>query len=334
MVYWYSPRNLSEVISSETAMKKQPFFIIGTQRSGTTLLFQIFDNHQDLFVVNEIWHLYPFVQGENRDLGELERLLQSHLGLEEPYLTGDQPAPRAVFDHVELAFEARLRELGKKRWAIKHPRLTYFMEDFRRRFPESQWVFIIRDGRGVVNSYLTRKWNVANVYYGARLWQEQIAIQRTFIEAHPEQSHVLHFESLLANPRQEVESICRFLGEDFSDDLLSYHQKRPTTRIHDGNVNITRPIQKSVGEKWRTQLTKAQIGVIEAVAGETLEAEGYELTGGSVSLSPIHRAFYGLHQAVMTNYWWQKRSGWTGIRKRLGMPVPSRPSQSLTPGRK
>ncbi len=314
-------------------MKKQPFFIIGTQRSGTTLLFQILDNHRDLFVINEIWHLYPFVQGEHRDLGSLERLLVSHLGLEQPYLNPQQQVPKDVFDHVELAFEARLRELGKHRWGIKHPRLTYFMEHFRNRFPESQWIFIIRDGRGVVNSYLTRKWNIANVYYGARLWQEQIEIQRRFIEAHPEQSHVLNFESLLADPRSEVRAICQFLGEEFSDELLSYHQKRPTTLIHEGNVNITKPIQKSVGEKWSRQLSAQQVAVIEAVAGDTLQAEGYELVGRRARLSLLHKALYGLHQTVMTNYWWQRRSGWAGVKKRLGISVSRKPLQSLDSGR-
>ena len=105
-------------------MTAQPCFIVGTQRSGTTLLFQIFNNHEDLYVVNEFWDLYPFVRGEKSDLGELEHLLVSHLGLEMPYLAPGEAVPQEVFDHVELAFETRLRELNKKRWAIKHPRLT------------------------------------------------------------------------------------------------------------------------------------------------------------------------------------------------------------------
>ena len=309
-------------------MKNQPCFIVGTQRSGTTLLFQIFNNHEDLFVVNEFWDLYPFVCGERENPAELETLLVTHLGLEAPYLSSGEPVPKEAFDHVELAFEARLQELGKKRWSIKHPRLTYFMEDFIERFPESQWVFIFRDGRGVVNSYLTRKWNVANVYYGARLWQEQVRLQRAFIENHPRHCYELHFESLLANPREEVEGICHFLGLDFSEDLLAYHRKQPSTHLHAGNINITKPIQQSIGEKWRSKLSQRQISVIEAVAGETLAAEGYKLEGSKIGLSPIHKTLYGLHQSIMTNLWWQQRSDWRGARRRLGL---SPPQQKIRP---
>jgi hypothetical protein len=276
-------------------------------------------------VVNEFWDLYPFIRGENRDLQALEQLLVSHLELASPYLGPDESPPSEPFDHVDLAFAARLREVGKRRWAIKHPRLTYFMEDFVARYPESRWVFIIRDGRGVVNSYLTRRWNVANVYYGARLWQEQIGIQRTFIAAHPEQSHVLNFERLLAEPRQTVMEICDFLDLDFSDELLAYHEKRPTTEVHAGNINITRPIQQSFGEKWRSKLSAGQIGVIEAVAGKTLVDEGYALEGHRAHLTAAHRALYGVHQWAMTNLWWQQRTGWQGFRKRLGLPVPGQP---------
>ena len=305
-------------------MVQEPFFIVGTQRSGTTLLFQILDNHPDLFVLNEIWHLYPFVRGETTDLRDLEELLISHLGLNGPYLGPDVLRPDDVFEHIEIAFNAKLRDLGKNRWAIKDPRLTYYLEDFQRRYPDSKWVMIIRDARGVVNSYLTRKWNVANVYSGARLWDEQIEIQRAFVRAHPEKTHVVHFEDLLANPRQVVTSICQFLGVECSEELLSYHRKKPSTPIHEGNVNITKPIQKAVGEKWRSRLSAVQIAVIETVAGKTLESEGYSLVGRSARLSVIRRYAYLLHQWVMTNYWWQKRSGWMGAKRRLGLSKRSR----------
>jgi hypothetical protein len=298
-------------------MKPAPVYIVGTQRSGTTLLYQILNGHPDIYVLNEFWDLYPFVMGEKDSPQDLETLLVSHLGLEGTYLEPEEDAPRDVFEHLELAFERKLFLISKRRWAIKHPRLTYYLDEFADRFPDGKWIFIVRDGRGVVSSYLTRRWNIANAYSGAQLWADQVAIQRRFASRHPQMTHWLTFEQLLEDPEDEVRKICDFLEEPFSQSLLDFYSQTPDTHIHDGNINITRPIQKGMADKWRSRLTPRQIGIVEQVAGETLQAEGYELTGEKAWVSAAHKAAYRLHQEVMTTYWWQKRTRWKGVRGRL-----------------
>ena len=294
---------------------RPPFFIVGTQRSGTTLLYQMLNSHPELYLVNEFWDLYPHLTGEVRDPAALERLLVAHLGLTTSHL-GGTGAPDEPFTHVDRAFEKRLEELGKSRWGIKHPRLTYYLDLFAAHYPEARFVVIVRDARGVNRSYLTRKMNVANVYHGARLWREQVGIQSEFMRRHPDVCHRLRFENLLAAPESRLRDICDFLGEQYSDHMLRYYRYSPDTSVHAGNVNITRPIQPGVADKWRTELSSRQIGIIEAIAGDTMVEHGYELTGAVARLGPRQRRIYDLHQWLLTTYWWQRRSGWSGLRKR------------------
>lgn len=296
-----------------------PFFVVGTQRSGTTLLYQMLGSHPDLFVVNEFWHLYPHLDGEIRDLEALDRLLASHLELRQlPTTASGEP-----WQHVDLAFRARLAERGERRWGIKDPRLTYHLDRFAERYPEGRFVFIVRDGRGVVCSYLKRKWNVANAYHGALLWAKEVGIQSEFMRRRVNRCHRLHFESLLDDPEGHLREICDFLGERFSPALLEYYRREPETPIHEGNENITKPIQKAVGDSWRNELSAHELGVIETASGKALVEQGYQLTGARARIGVVRRLYYDLHQWLWTTYWWQRRSGWSGFRN-LGRRLTGR----------
>jgi hypothetical protein len=296
-------------------MSAPPFFILGTQRSGTTLLYQMLNVHPRLYVVNEFWDLYPHLTGEIDDRAALEALLIRHLGLTSSYLAPGESRDRAPFDHLDSAFARKLEETGKQRWGIKHPRLLYHVDLFLERYPDARFVFIIRDPRGVVRSYLTRKWNVANVFHGAKLWRDQVRLQQAFIARNPDRCHVLHFERLLEDPRAEVTSICRFLDEPFDERLLEYYRERPDTWIHDGNANITQPIERSIGESWRQHLSRRQIAIVEGITEDVMRAEGYAPESEPIRVGSLERLAYDVHQWMMTTYWWQRRSGWSGVRR-------------------
>jgi len=296
---------------------KPPFFIVGTQRSGTTLLCHMLDTHPELYVLNEFWDLYSHLAPRQDADERLTSLLMSRLGLSEPYMSPDQPSPRDPFDHVEMAFQLKASISGKNRWALKDPRLTYFLEEFRLGYPEAPFVLIVRDPRAVNLSYLTRKWNVANVYHGALLWKSEIERQLSFAREHPEKSHVIKYEELILQPERVLRALCRFLGEEYVDELLNYYRKTPHIELHEGNINITKPLRPSMIDKWKNELSPRQVSVIESLTADTMSKLGYERVGKIVAIRDIHRRFYDAHQEIMTTYWWQRRSRFKGPRDRL-----------------
>jgi hypothetical protein len=298
--------------------RRPPVFVLGTQRSGTTLLYQMLSSHPSIFMVNEFWHLYPHITGAVTDTARLEKLLTSHLSLPDSYTARSDVALEVPFDHVDAAFDYKLELTGKSRWGIKHPRLTYYLEHFRERYPEAKFIILVRDPRAVVNSYLSRQMNVANVFHGARLWREQVDIQMQFAERYPDHCLWLRFEELLTNPERELRRICTLLDEPFDDRMLRYYEQRPQTTVHEGNVNITKPIRPEIAERWKSNLSRRQIGIIEAIVADSLSNQGYRSSGFPlVRVSRAEKWMYDLHQVVMINLWWQKRSRWHGIRKRL-----------------
>lgn len=297
-------------------MMKPPFFVVGTQRSGTTLLYQILNSHPELFCVNECDSLYPYFQSDRPNLAGLLDLLCWRCDLE-PSFWEKTPANSAV-EMINLAFEAAAQRNGAGRWGIKDPQMTYFLDTLRRVYPEAQFLIIYRDPRAVCNSYLKTK-TVANVFAGAHLWQQEIRLQREFLQANPTNTFLVQYEHLLDHFEESVQKICAFYGVASTQDMLKFYQQPSTAKIHQGNENITKPIQAQKKEEWRKYLTPKQIGVIQSVCGPLMEELGYEADSVHQEISAWQQRWFRLQERVMQEYWWQRRSRWYGIRRRIGL---------------
>lgn len=306
--------------SPDPAMPDRPCFIVGSPRSGTTLLGHMLSGHRDLDVLNEMWRVYHFLTTPGADLGRFERLLLRHFGLDEPYLR-DGESLADPFDHLERAFALRLAGKGKTRWGVKDPRLTDYLDLFAGRYQDGRFVVIVRDPRAAIVSRLGRQWSVANVYSGARLWAQEVARQRRFVADHPDRALLVRFEDLLDDPERWLSAVCEHLQLAFTPELLDFHARTPDTPVHAGNANITRPIQRQTIDKWRDQLTPRQVAIIDTVAGAVMAPLGYGVASDPLPIGRLERLAATVHQDVMLRYWWQKHSNWSGLRRRLGLPV-------------
>ena len=105
---------MSTEITNSRHEKSSPVFVLGTQRSGTTLLNHMLNSHPRIFMVNEFWHLYPHVTGEIEDSARLEELLVSHLRLPGSYADRAETPLQDTFDHIESAFAASAS--GRHAW--------------------------------------------------------------------------------------------------------------------------------------------------------------------------------------------------------------------------
>jgi hypothetical protein len=297
------------------SVMKPPVFVLGTQRSGTTLLCQILNSHPGVYVLNELGELYPHLEGDSADLRSLEDVLRAKLKLHDVHLGGQGSSD--LLSKVGAACERKAADLGKHRWGLKDPHLTYHAERFRSAFPDSRFVIALRDPRGVVASYLEQRWNVANAASGALLWKKEVEMQTEFMRRHPAECLLVKYEDLLREPKPVLRRVCDFLGEIYTDDLLDYHRSPPAGYVHAGNVNITRPLQKDVADKWQTALSSRQVGIVEAFCAEAMTAFGYNSVGRPIRLTGVEMTLYSIHQQMMTTYWWQRRSHWRGLRQRI-----------------
>jgi len=72
-----------------------------------------------------------------------------------------------------------------------------------------------------------------------------------------------------------------------------------------GDRKVTRPIYTDKQEKWRTDLSEHEIGVVEYICGDVMTTFGYEPTGARIRWSAALDA--GLKYAYAALKRWQHR---------------------------
>jgi hypothetical protein len=293
--------------------QKTPIVVVGAPRSGTTLLCAILNRHPDVYVCNELpWSVYTAIDKASGDLGHVIHDLSQHQHIAD-LESAVEAGPRSPLGIAGTALRLRALALQKKRWGVKDPTLTNYLPQFQEAFPLARIVVIIRDARAVTHSILQRKTYIANSYHSAIQWNTHVEKQLEFYGANPQHVLLLRYEDFVAQPVENTERLCEFFGIAFSEHMLDHDLLMPFKR-NEFNDNVFRPIDSGKAEAWKVGLTLRQISTIEAVSGPLLKSLGYELTRQAKAIWTLHRSLYGLHQFVVSNYRWHKRTKWARLR--------------------
>lgn len=268
---------------------------MGTQRSGTTLLTRVLSAHPSIFIQNEL------------DLPKVFEDSSSN----ESVINGIK---KQLYVEADTSLDDKLNQQPELLWGLKDPQLTEYIDVLRGFLPESKFIIIVRDGRGVTNSYMENKWGLGtNAYYGALRWKREVEQQLAFMAESPENFLFIRYEDLIDNLEEQVEKVCTFLGQKISDKMLNYEQQASDYGKQRENINTFKKPDKKLAEKWRSRLSRFEINVVEHVAGELLEQLGYEKIGKKISLSSLQLFYFKWHQKIIgeiqIQYRWRK-SAW------------------------
>ena len=115
---------------------------------------------------------------------------------------------------------------GKRRWSEKTPQQT--PAQAWHLLPEAQIVHIHRDPRAVIASMVTTWSDQRPPWLIAQRWS---AFTRTVLaegQTRPESFRTIRYEDLATYPEATLQSVCEFLGEDFTPDMLAPTAERLT----------------------------------------------------------------------------------------------------------
>lgn len=196
------------------AADPRPIFVIGSPRSGTTLLRMILDSHPRISCGEET----HFLRGLEPITGRDWRMLAPYGFPREYWLE----RIRGLYTGFQADYLARR---GKARWAEKDPTYTLLLPFIGELFPDALYLHLVRDGHDVVASYRDR-WGYRSAARVARTeWRRHVTAARALrVGPTAERYHELRYEDLVTDPEPALRRALAFLGEDWDPAVLRFDE--------------------------------------------------------------------------------------------------------------
>jgi Sulfotransferase family len=284
-------------------------FVVGVNRSGTTLLRMMLDAHPELTIPPETHFVPALIEAAEGPSPTPESLLATitgqrewgDFGLDEEALLDRFRAiePLNAGDALRAFYSAYAERVGKPRWGEKTPIYVKSMRKIERALPEARFVHVIRDGRDVALSIRDRAVKEHPIDRIAERWVRRIIRAR-------EQAKRLHhyeeirYESLILETRATLERVCGFLELPWDDALLDYHErsadrleemkrelpeagKRTTLSVERRMATHARTTERPDPRRvsrWRESMDRTDRELFESIAGPLLAELGYATGDG------------------------------------------------------
>ena len=296
-------------------------FVVGSSRSGTTMMGRILGNHTDVFTFNEL-HFFGTIWSKHSEkrlskteqVNMLSRLLciQENGLFNQKKISDFNEKSKSILQNKNctalLVYELFLNTItfeNKSNISCEQtPKNIYYLDEILSHFPDAKVINMVRDQRGVLLSQ-KNKWK--RRFLGASAIPLSEAI-RSYINYHPiltatvwnssleysskftnnSRVRVVRFEELLVEPIRIVKELCQFLEIDFNQEMLKVPVIGSSTQQDFKNQLI---IDSSKMEKWKNGgLNSAEIYLSQLVTNSMMKKFKYDVE--MFRLPPILTLFY------------------------------------------
>lgn len=282
------------VTKSTKENKIAPFFIVGSGRSGSTLLRMILASHSRIAIPPETWFIIPLAKQipinlilTKHDIDKAVGIITSHyrwpdMGIDRKELSSwvkDLHQPR-LKDIIDLVYNHHLLKEKKLRWGDKTPPYIKIVPELAVMYPEAKFIYIVRDGRDVTKSFQDKKWFGKWLYKNTSEWKESVLYYNSYKKSNLAGNFFeVKYEDLILNLDVTTRNICNFIGENFEPEMLFWEQhlsgKIPKREIHIHEKLFRRPKQSDV-RRWENGMSFIEVLVTESFIGQELISAGYD----------------------------------------------------------
>ena len=273
-------------------MYPKKFYIIGSQRSGTTLLRLILNSHSKIICYDELKAYDVLDDNQKLDSILYKETEKKWLGFKIPRLT-EQLNNSSLFDY-----------------GLSHTFPNFYKKD--------PLVFIIRDVRDVVCSMINlyagkiswlQKWGIPIIEFwiekseefrkeydyeialankatnyelamGALYWKFKSKCYFRYMQLEFPIIKI-KYEDLVQNPKKNIALLINHLNLDWEDSLLQHHRIEHSETDEKGftigGTDSHMPISKFRLERYKNELTKNQLDEILSISGDLMGSFGYSI---------------------------------------------------------
>jgi hypothetical protein len=286
-------------------------WLFGSPRSGSTWLLQLLSKHEAIVPINEpliggylgpIISDSPDVSAADLDLSNFT-LLRAERDKAESFFSSEfkdvwAPALGNLMLERFLAHALRYPSdapLSRTIVAIKEPNGSQSADVLMAALPQSRFLFLLRDGRDVVDSELAANleggWlsksipgvrgigeaeRVEFVNKSAHKWLWRTEVVQDAYRAHAGPKHLIRYEDLLSDPIPHLRSLFGWVGLEVDDaQLATWVERYSFERIPAEARGPQGFFRAGTPGLWRESLTAEEQAVLEAIIGPKVRELGY-----------------------------------------------------------
>ena len=290
--------------------------ITGAYRTGTEYVAQLMGCHPLLSVTMYAVNALRFVYGRFDPIADLSRAeaavraiadrVRTRYDFTVPVdevLARLRAAPRVtygtLYDEVMCALHLRT---PAEHWAEKNQLLWREIPLFLDGMSNGRAVLVLRDPRSVLVSFKKYTYAPAPAYLGAvfNCWDAMVHADRYAKELAADRFLVVRYEDAARCPQAQAERIWSFLGLSGGADVGDRRRWRDAhgrpwhanSSFHSSGDAQAFDVERSI-ERWREEITPAELALIEGVCGPLMERFGYTPATGAADWNLATEAIGG-----------------------------------------
>jgi len=258
---------------------RNPVFIGGSGRSGTTIIAKAISLHPEVLNFVEVRFLlslkrninitdkmYPFYKND-----EIYNKITKGLRVA-GYRDADKIYSKKVLEDICLndvsTATKRFFEIGLKAWnksviVEKTPHTFLIANKLRKIFPNIRYIHVFRDPRDIFSSVKLLPWGPSNVYSFITWYNDLMsAAYRVKREVSYKNYLLVKLEDLAENPEEELKRIFKFTNLDFQTDYCKIitrrgaHVSRYINDLNEDEIDILWKGCKNIYIKWKKLYNK------------------------------------------------------------------------------
>jgi hypothetical protein len=286
-------------------------WIFGSSRSGSTWLLRMLSEIDGAVPIDDphlghhlgVWRPIPLAwatadsRPELTSLTEVKRNRRSYL-FSDRYRNAWAPALRHL---IVTRFEAQACEvLAARPQPAAHPLViikepgSQVADLILSLFPKSRMIFLLRDGRDVVDSWMAAhrpgSWALAEgafavapegreslIRWQAAVWAYRTAVVQRAYRAHdPARRVMVRYEDMLCAPARELRRVCESLAIEVPTERLErIGREHSFSSVPRHERGADKPIRSARPGGWRRHLTPAEQRAMHEAMAERLAEVGY-----------------------------------------------------------
>jgi hypothetical protein len=247
--------------TAEPKASDGPVFVVGSMRSGSTMLRLILDSHPHIAIGSETGFMGSLRGTKENPNWKFGKDWYTRLNWSE------QEIDERLREFYGGMFRRYAREQGKRRWGEKTPFHTGHMREMARVFPDAVFVGIVRHP-GAVAASLRKNFHYTFPEALSYWTATNLEMVRAGVELE-ERFALCRYEDLVLEGEPVLRELLSCIGEPWSADVLEHHRvqkEKGSPRAVEGSTITHDPIDAKRAVQWTDAATDHDYQALETTA--------------------------------------------------------------------